>query len=463
MQAAAQYNPAPQPRSFLIPRTHPAQPCPPPADNPQPARRRLSPQQKAFLADIFHNGRTLTQARTNLRLRPLILHNWLQCPLFRQTLHTFLTGYRRQARLVALHRIPVSLGTMLIFTETQNPKHARRASLDIWQTYRTFCRSPQNKPSNTNPQQESPMTNNPAPQNPPRLTRKQQWFLETVLDVGCPLEQAMADGRITPRLLHSWLQQPRFLHAVEIRMAQYRLETRIEAARAACQAVHTLARITAHASRYDIVRQAGMDLVKIHHDLENEKPPQPMVQKPAPPLNYQHLPPTPLRNHSQPAQNFLFPLDSQQFPPQPLTPFPLAQESASQLNSQQLPPNPLSSPFYLAQKCAPTPQQVQNPALKCARPFLNGFKMRAACAPRCANFPKNPIFSPKTKKTAIFDNTPRQTPLENSAPHDAPTKKAPAYQGFRSRFDPFTSVIDSGEQQPPPPASARDWPPHPYP
>jgi|GEM_PF-1332772 len=94
----------------------------------------------------------------------------------------------------------------------------------------------------------------------------------------------------------------------------------------------------------------------------------------------------------------------------PLSPSHLAPQSASQLNSQQFPPNPLSSPFQLAQKCAPTPPQVQNPALKCARPFLNGFKMRAACAPRCANFTKNPIFSPKTKKTAIFDNTPRQPP-----------------------------------------------------
>jgi hypothetical protein len=51
--------------------------------------------------------------------------------------------------------------------------------------------------------------------------------------------------------------------------------------------------------------------------------------------------------------------------------------------------------------------------------------MRAACAPRCANFPKNLIFSPKTHKTAIFDNTPRQTPLENPAPHDAPAPKPP--------------------------------------
>ncbi len=102
------------------------------------------------------------------------------------------------------------------------------------------------------------------------------------------------------------------------------------------------------------------------------------------------------------------------FRPSPATSSPLptlshshlAQKSVLQLDSQQFPPNPLGSPFYLAQKCAPASPQVQNPALKCARPFLNGFKMRAACAPRCANFPKNPIFSPKTHKTAIFDNTP---------------------------------------------------------
>ena len=163
----------------------------------------------------------------------------------------------------------------------------------------------------------------------------------------------------------------------------------------------------AHNGKYDIVRQAGMDLVKIHHDLENEKQPRPIVQKPAPPLDYQQFSPKPLRSHSQPAQNLASPLDSYQLPPLPLNPSLLVQESASQLNSQQFPPNPLRSPFYLAQKCAPASQQVQNPALKkCARPFSGGFKMRAACAPRCANFPKNPISSPKTQKTAIFDNTP---------------------------------------------------------
>ena len=69
----------------------------------------------------------------------------------------------------------------------------------------------------------------------------------------------------------------------------------------------------AHNGKYDIVRQAGMDLVKIHHDLENEKQPRPIVQKPAPPLNYQ------------------------QSPPSPLTPSPLAQNPASPLNYHQLP------------------------------------------------------------------------------------------------------------------------------
>ena len=134
-------------------------------------------------------------------------------------------------------------------------------------------------------------------------------------------------------------------------------------------------------------------------------PSQPAPQS-ASPLNYQPLPPQPL-NPSPLAQESPSPLDYQQLP---LNPFYLVQKSVPQLNSQQFPPNPLGSPFQLAQKCAPTPPQVQNPALKCARPFLSGFKMCAACTPRCANFPKNPIFSPKTKKTAIFDNTPAKHP-----------------------------------------------------
>ena len=120
-----------------------------------------------------------------------------------------------------------------------------------------------------------------------------------------------------------------------------------------------------------------------------------LAQGSASPLNYQPLPPQPL-TPSPLTQESPSPLN---YPQLPLNPFQLVQKSVHQLNYQQFPPNPLSSPFYLAQKCAPTPPQVQNPALKCARPFLSGFKMRAACAPRCANFPKNPIFSPKARKT----------------------------------------------------------------
>jgi len=122
----------------------------------------------------------------------------------------------------------------------------------------------------------------------------------------------------------------------------------------------------------------------------------PSTSSPLPPLSHSHL-----------AQGSPSPLNYHQLL---LNPFQLVQKSVPQLNSQQFPPNPLRSPFQLAQKCAPTLPQVQNPALKCARPFLSGFKMCAACTPRCANFPKNPIFSPKTKKTAIFDNTPAKHP-----------------------------------------------------
>ncbi len=175
----------------------------------------------------------------------------------------------------------------------------------------------------------------------------------------------------------------------------------------------------AHNGKYGIVRQAGMDLVKIHHDLENEKQPQPIVQKPASPLNYQQFPSNPLY---LPHCFRLSPSASSSLPP--LNPSLLAQKSVPQLNYQQFPPNPLRSPFQLAQKCAPTPPQVQNPALKCARPFLNGFKMRAACAPRCANFPKNPISSPKTHKLPLFhffqETTTIHPPLNHPAPKPSP-------------------------------------------
>ena len=122
----------------------------------------------------------------------------------------------------------------------------------------------------------------------------------------------------------------------------------------------------------------------------------PSTSSPLPPLSHSHL-----------APQSASPLNYQPLPPQPLNLSPLAQESPSPLNYQQFPPNPLRSPFQLAQKCAPTPPQVQNPALKCARPFLSGFKMRADCAPRCANFPKNPIFSTKTHKTPLSHFSPQ--------------------------------------------------------
>ena len=100
----------------------------------------------------------------------------------------------------------------------------------------------------------------------------------------------------------------------------------------------------AHNGKYDIVRQAGMDLVKIHHDLENEKPPRPIVQKPAPPLNYHQL------------------------PPKPLNPFYLVQKSPSPLNSSAISPKPPRQPFSTGSKMR---------ADASAGP-KSGFKMRTA-------------------------------------------------------------------------------------
>jgi len=128
----------------------------------------------------------------------------------------------------------------------------------------------------------------------------------------------------------------------------------------------------------------------------------PSTSSPLPPLSHSHLTqgsPSPLNYHQL-----------------LLNPFQLVQKSVLQLDSQQFPPNPLSSPFYLAQKCAPASQQVQNPALKCARPFLNGFKMRAACAPRCANFPKNRIFAPKNQENPLKTHFQPKGPTKSPHP-----------------------------------------------
>ena len=75
-----------------------------------------------------------------------------------------------------------------------------------------------------------------------RLTRKQKSFLINVLLAGRTIDQAMDELKIWPRLLHTWLQQPHFLEAIEIRLAQYHLQARIEAAKAAgmyCIAIET--------------------------------------------------------------------------------------------------------------------------------------------------------------------------------------------------------------------------------
>ena len=139
--------------------------------------------------------------------------------------------------------------------------------------------------------------------------------------------------------------------------------------------------------------------------------------------------PLPPLNPSQPAPQSVSPLNYQQLP---LNPFQLVQKSVPQLDSQQLSPNPLSSPFQLAQKCAPTPQQVQNPALKCARPFLNGLK----CAPparRGAQIsPKTPFSAQKPTKQQFLTTPPAKHPWKTQPRCTSPkTPDSPYSTSFR--------------------------------
>ncbi len=267
---------------------------PPPASGP-PAphgrtastRVRLSEKQKAFLGAVFSDNRTVRQAMETLRIRPAILCNWLQKPPFMQALQDRLSVYQRQIQIMASREAVPAIDSMMLFSDSGDPQKAHQACRDLWKTYRGFQKAAQNgNPSkhqnNGNQRKEKVMETKLVLQNPKHLTRKQTCFLKGVLEEEQSMEQVMEENKISPRMLHAWLQQPRFLQAVEIRMARFHLQARIEAARSACQAVHSLTDLVCRSVKHDVVRQAGMDLLKIHHALDADWTSGKVAQKCAP-------------------------------------------------------------------------------------------------------------------------------------------------------------------------------------
>lgn len=104
-----------------------------------------------------------------------------------------------------------------------------------------------------------------------RLTPKQKDFLHWVLTQGTTVESAMDNLHIWPRMLDRWLTQPHFNKAIDFKLSQYRLQTRINASLFAPRAVRTLGYMFNTEADFETKRKASVDLLKIQGAINREK------------------------------------------------------------------------------------------------------------------------------------------------------------------------------------------------
>jgi hypothetical protein len=104
-----------------------------------------------------------------------------------------------------------------------------------------------------------------------RLTPKQKDFLHWVLTLGSTVESAMDNLKIWPRMLDRWLTQPHFNKAIDFKLSQYRLQTRINASLFAPRAVRTLGYMFNTEADFETKRKASVDLLKIQGVINHEK------------------------------------------------------------------------------------------------------------------------------------------------------------------------------------------------
>lgn len=250
--------------------------------NTKSKRFRYSKKQKAFLHSVLLGGKSVDTAVTDLRISARILSKWLQKPLFLRAIQAHLAGCRMLTRMAAAQQAPLSVDSMDTFVNSNDPEYARQACVDLLQTYSTYHHA--YKKAGTVRRNEQRMRNDLFPkeqnvENQPvkksqqlkRLTRKQKYFLNNIFDAGQIFEHALEDLAISHRMLYDWLQQPRFLHAIETCMARFHLQARIQSARSASHAIQSLSDLTSRSTKHEFVRKASMDLLKIHHALDTEK------------------------------------------------------------------------------------------------------------------------------------------------------------------------------------------------
>jgi hypothetical protein len=127
-----------------------------------------------------------------------------------------------------------------------------------------------------NPERELKQTN-PTPVKKPkkakriRLTPKQKDFLHWVLTQGSTVESAMDNLRIWPRMLDRWLTQPLFNKAIDFKLSQFRLQTRINASLFAPRAVRTLGYMFNTEADFETKRKASVDLLKLLNAINHEE------------------------------------------------------------------------------------------------------------------------------------------------------------------------------------------------
>lgn len=121
-----------------------------------------------------------------------------------------------------------------------------------------------------NPERKPKKTNS-TPKKRIRLTRKQAEFLHWVFALGATVESAMDNLHIWPSMLDNWLRQPRFNEAIEFKLAQFRLQIRINATLFAPRAVRTLGYMFDTQADFETKRKASVDLLKILDAINQEQ------------------------------------------------------------------------------------------------------------------------------------------------------------------------------------------------
>jgi hypothetical protein len=114
-----------------------------------------------------------------------------------------------------------------------------------------------------------------------RLSTKQIVFFKNVFLAGRTVNESLGDLNIRLSTFDRWLTKPLFLRRLQMHINHYYIETRMELARNAPQAVSGLNFLSEKSLRHKEVRQACNDLLNLHSQYTNPEPSKSEGQKKA--------------------------------------------------------------------------------------------------------------------------------------------------------------------------------------